>query len=178
MDFGNDGTRTNAPATGAVDLTAQIPWNSGAGTSTMDMSFDPFTQYSTNSNILATTQDGKGVGNITSISIEKDGQLFANLDNGQTSIIGTMALVNFANPEGLTRLGGTLLQQSPDSGEPLTGTPQTGTFGEIQAGAIELSTVDIANEFVSLLTLQRGFQASARVITTLNQLVGEVFQIV
>lgn len=177
MTFGSDGTRSNAPAVGSSDIQITLPWNNGSGNSVIDVSFDPFTQYATNSNILAITQDGKGVGNITSVSIEKNGEIFANLDNGQTSIIGVVGLVNFASPEGLTRIGGQLLQQSPSSGEPLPGEPSSGTFGEIQSGAVELSTVDIANEFVSLITTQRGFQASARIITTLNQLLNEIIQL-
>ncbi|MBX7139122.1 MAG: flagellar biosynthesis protein FlgE, partial [Oligoflexia bacterium] len=63
------------------------------------------------------------------------------------------------------------------SGEPIVGRPQTGTFGAVQSGSIELSTVDIANEFVKMITLQRGFQANSRIITTINQLLNEVIQL-
>ena len=85
--------------------------------------------------------------------------------------------MNFANPEGLTRMGKNLLAQSPDSGEPIVGTPKSGTFGAVKSGSIELSTVDIASEFVKAITLQRGFQASSRVITTINQLLNEIIQL-
>lgn len=177
MTFNGDGTRSNTPATGTSDLTYAISWNNNSDPSSIDASFTPFTQFSNNSNILSLTQDGKGVGNVTSLSIEKNGDIFAILDNGQTSNIGSIKLVNFSNPEGLTRVGGQLLQQSPGSGEPIVGDADTGTFGIIQAGAVELSTVDIANQFVKLITLQRGFQANSRIITTINQLLNEIIQL-
>jgi flagellar hook protein FlgE len=85
--------------------------------------------------------------------------------------------VNFASPEGLNRIGNNLLSQSNASGEPIVGRPTSGTFGSIKAGAVELSTVDIASEFVKMITLQRGFQASSRIITTINQLLNEIIQL-
>ncbi len=180
LAFANgDGTRTNTPAAGSSDLTAIIPWNNGSvANGTIDISFDPFTQFSSSSNISGITQDGQGIGTVTSVSIEGDGQIFAVLDNGQTAVIGSIGLVNFANPEGLTRVGNQLLQQSTESGEPVVGLPDTGTFGTLSSGSVELSTVDIANEFVKLITLQRGFQANSRVITIINQLLGEIQQLV
>lgn len=178
MNFGGDGSRTNAPAAGAVDFTAAIPWNTGASASSIGIKFDPFTQYASNPNILSITQDGKGIGTVGSVSIEKNGDIFALLDNGQAAVIGTVGLCNFTNPEGLVRIGGTLLQQSPNSGEPVIGKPETGAFGSVQSGSLELSTVDMASEFVKLITLQRGFQANSRIITTINQLLNEIIQLV
>ena len=92
-------------------------------------------------------------------------------------MIGSIGLVNFSNPEGLTRIGNNLLQQSTQSGEPVVGRAQSGTFGTVESGRIELSTVDIANEFVKLITLQRGFQANSRIITTINQLLNDIIQL-
>jgi flagellar hook protein FlgE len=118
------------------------------------------------------------VGAVTSLSVGKNGDISALFDNGQAAIIGTVGLVDFSNPEGLTRIGSNLLQQSPASGAPVIGRPDTGKMGSIQSGALELSTVDIATEFVKLITLQRGFQASSRMITTVNQLLNDVIQLV
>jgi flagellar hook protein FlgE len=174
MSFGGDGQRTNPPA---VDLAASITWNNGSNASAIDLTLDPFTQYSASSNVLSITQDGKGIGAVTNIQIQDNGQIFALLSNGQSATIGTVGLVNFANAEGLTRMGKNLLAQSPDSGEPIVGSPKSGTFGAVKSGSIELSTVDIASEFVKAITLQRGFQASSRVITTINQLLNEIIQL-
>lgn len=176
MNFGGDGTRISPPASG-TDLTAHIAWNNGANASDVDLDLTSFTQYSGNSNILSIQQDGQGVGTVTSLNIETNGQIFARLSNGQSAVIGTVGMVNFANPEGLTRVGANLLQQSSQSGEPVVGRPDSGTFGSIESGRIELSTVDIANEFVKLITLQRGFQANSRIITTINQLLNDIIQL-
>lgn len=177
MTFGGDGNRTDAPAVGSFDVTPTITWNNGASASTVNIDMRNFTQFSSPSNVLSITQDGQGIGNVTSLNIEKDGDIFALLSNGQSATIGIIGLVNFANPEGLTRVGASLLQQSGDSGEPVVGTPQSGTLGTLQSGSLELSTVDIANEFVKLITLQRGFQANSRIITTINQLLSELIQL-
>jgi flagellar hook protein FlgE len=177
MTFNGDGTRSNAPAIGTYDLVASIPWNNGSDPSSVNISFDPFTQYSGSSNILSITQDGQGVGTVVSLAIDSDGAISARLSNGQSAVVGAIGLVNFANPEGLTRIGNQLLQQSTSSGEPVVGRPLTGTFGGVESGRIELSTVDIANEFVRMITLQRGFQANSRVITTINQLLNEIIQL-
>ena len=178
LEFGSDGSRTNSPSPGATDITATIPWNNGAdATAEVDFTYDPATSFSAESNVLSISQDGKGIGSVTSISIEENGDIFALLSNGQSAIIGKLGLINFSNPEGLTRVGNNLLQQSASSGEPIVGSPQTGTLGTVQAGSIELSTVDIANEFVKIITLQRGFQANARIITSIDQLLNEIIQL-
>lgn len=179
LDFDASG---QLESTSTSALTFSVPWNNGStegGTNqsiTVDLS--AFTQYSSASNVTAITQDGKGIGTVGNVQIDKDGSIFALLSNGQAATIGTIGMANFSNPEGLVRIGGTLLQQSPQSGEPVVGRPQSGTFGAVQSGALELSTVDIANEFVKLITLQRGFQANSRIINTINQLLNEIVQLV
>ncbi len=177
MTFDGRGQRTPAPVVGTPDFTSNVTWNNGSDASAVDFLFDPFTQYASNSNILSITQDGKGVGAVASISIGTDGAISALLSNGQSASIGTIGLANFASPEGLTRIGKNLLTQSIASGEPIVGKPNSGTFGTVRSGSIELSTVDIASEFVKVITLQRGFQASSRLITTINSLLNEIIQL-
>ncbi len=177
LTFGGNGQRSPAFAAGTPDLTMTIDWNNGADQSVTDLNFNPMTQYAAASNILSVSQDGKGIGSVNSISIGQDGRVSALLTNGQTSVIGSIALANFANPEGLLRLGKNQLSVSVASGDAIYGKPTTGTFGGIKAGTVELSTVDIASEFVRIITLQRGFQASTRIITTINQLLNDVIQL-
>jgi flagellar hook protein FlgE len=177
MTFRGDGQRT-APATpDTPDIQGSIAWNNGANPTNLSVNFSPFTQYSANANILSISQDGKGIGAVTDVNIGENGQISAVLSNGQTALIGTVGLVNFASPEGLTRIGKNLLSQSPSSGEPIVGRPTSGTFGALKSGSVELSTVDIASEFVKIITLQRGFQASSRIITTINQLLNDIIQL-
>jgi len=86
-------------------------------------------------------------------------------------------MASFSNQEGLSRLSGNILSTSTASGAAVIGRPDSGVLGSIKAGTLELSTVDIASEFVKIITLQRGFQASSRIITTINQLLNEIIQL-
>ncbi len=178
MKFDGNGTRTNAPSIVQSDISANVKWSGGAAPTDIDFSFTPFTMYSTSGGITSITGDGNGVGSISSLNIAKNGDIFALLDNGQSSIIGTVGLANFANSEGLIRVGSNYLQESIDSGAPIVGRAGSGTLGRVESGSLELSTVDIASEFVKLITVQRGFQANSRIITTINQLLNELINLV
>lgn len=173
LNFNPDGTL----ASGGT-MTTPIVWNNGSAASSINFDLSGFTQFSTASNISSITGDGSGIGAVTSLSIDRDGTILAILDNGQASTIGTVGMANFSNAEGLVRVGANLLQQTTDSGAPIIGNPNAGTFGAVESGSIELSTVDIASEFVKLITLQRGFQSNSRIITTINQLLNEIIQLV
>jgi len=177
LTFGTNGQRSPAPVPGTPDITSTIAWNNGSNASTIDMTFNPMTQYSANSNILSVSQDGTGVGSVQSLSVGGDGKITALLSNGQNSTLGQLALATFPNQEGLSRVGGNLMVASTDSGEAVIGRPESGSYGTIKSGTVELSTVDIASEFVKIITLQRGFQASSRVITTINQLLNDIIQL-
>lgn len=177
LTFGGNGQRNPAFVVGTPDLTMAITWTNGSDPSATDLNFNPMTQYAAASNILSVSQDGKGIGSVNSISIGQDGKVSALLTNGQVSVIGSLALANFSNPEGLLRLGNNQLGVSVASGDAIFGKADSGTFGTIKAGNVELSTVDIASEFVRIITLQRGFQASTRIITTINQLLNDVIQL-
>ncbi len=177
ITFGGDGQRDAPPAPGAADITANIAWNNGSAASDIEFAFLPLTQYASASNILSVTQDGNGIGAVQSISVAPDGRITALLTNGQNSALGQLALANFSNQEGLARLSGNLLSSSTLSGAAIIGRAETGNFGSIKSGTLELSTVDIASEFVRIITLQRGFQASSRIITTINQLLNEIIQL-
>jgi flagellar hook protein FlgE len=177
MTFGGDGRRNPLPTSGVADFTATVAWSNGSDVSEVDFTFNPLTQFSTASNILSISQDGTGVGTVQSISVGSDGRITALLSNGQQSLLGQVAMASFSNQEGLGRVTGNLLTSSTASGAPVIGRPETGVLGSIKSGTLELSTVDIASEFVKIITLQRGFQASSRLITTINQLLNEIIQL-
>ncbi len=174
MTFDGSGVRTSFSA---PDMTLAPVWNNGSETGDIEVNFDPFTQFSAPSSISSISQNGKGVGNIVSVSVQSDGTLFAQLDNGLTTSIGTVALATFANAEGLSRSGDSLYTESANSGEPVIGTPGSGKFGSTQSGSLELSTADIADDFIKLISLQRGFQGSARVITSIDDLLNEIINL-
>ncbi|MCB9623936.1 MAG: flagellar hook-basal body complex protein, partial [Sandaracinus sp.] len=94
--------------------------------------------------------------------------------NGQRRVLGQVALADFASEAGLERAGSNLWAATDASGEALVGTPGAGGLGSVVAGALEGSNVDIGQEFVDMIAFQRGFQASSRVITTADEMYGEL----
>ena len=176
ITFDGNGVRTGLPLAGP-DFTLTPTWAGGAAPSNITATFDPMTQFSTVSNISAIDQNGNGTGSVVSFEIEPDGNLFAQLDNGETSTIGTIGLAIFANPEGLDRVGNSLFIETTTSGEPVAGEPGSGTFGELESGALELSNADIASDFVKLISIQRGFQASSRIITNIDDLLNDIINL-
>jgi len=174
LTFDGNGNRTNVPTLPDKDIASTVQWSKGAGKTTIEYSFADFTMYSTNAGVSSITGDGNGVGQISGLNIDSTGEIYALLDNGQSSIIGTIGMANFANSEGLERIGSNYLEETIDSGSPIIGTSGSGKLGKIESGSLELSTVDIASEFVKLITLQRNFQANSRIVTTVNQLLNEI----
>jgi flagellar hook protein FlgE len=174
IGFDGSGARLTDPA---FDFQTNITWGNGSQAGVMNFKFSPFTQYSASSSISGVSQDGTGGGSVTSFSVEKDGRVIASLDNGQDAVIGTIGISTFANPEALRRAGGSLFAETAETGEPVFGTPDSGVFGGIQSGALELSTTDIAADFIKLISLQRGFQGSSRIITSIDQLLNEIINL-
>jgi flagellar hook protein FlgE len=177
MTFGGDGRRNPLPTPGVADFTANVAWSNGADASAIEFMFSPLTQFSSQSNILSISQDGTGVGAVQSISVGTDGKITALLSNGQQNMLGQLAMASFSNQEGLGRQTGNVFTESAASGAAIIGRAESGALGSIKSGTLELSTVDIASEFVKIITLQRGFQASSRLITTINQLLNEIIQL-
>lgn len=175
LHFNNDGSIDSS--TVSPIATAAAPWNNGSAAGSFSVDFTNFTQFAAASAINAVDQDGSGGGNVISFGVDTNGTLSALLNNGQTSEIGVIALAKFSNPEGLTRKGGSTYAQTSTSGAPVVGAPGTGQFGGISAGALELSTADLADDFVKLIQLQRGFQGSSRVIGRINDLLNEIIQL-
>ena len=140
---------------------------SGAGT-------DGMLQQGSPSVLQTLSQDGFSSGTLTGTSIGEDGSITGRFSNGTTQAIGQVELTRFINPDGLQPIGRNLFIQSGDSGTPLVGNPGTGSFGKISASTLESSNVDLGDELVNMITMQRGFQANSRIITTTNDLLGEL----
>ncbi|MBT3983433.1 MAG: flagellar hook protein FlgE [Bacteriovoracaceae bacterium] len=135
------------------------------------------TQYGSKSAVSRHTQNGASAATITSMSFNDEGLLSAFYSNGETRNIGLMGVAKFENNEGLFKMGKNLFKASLKSGQGALGKPgQTGR-GQILSKSVELSNVDIANEFVNLMTAQRNFQANTRTITTADQMLQEVLNI-
>lgn len=167
---------TDVSATGVLDLAAFTPAN---GAQPIDLSFDYSlsTQYGGNFGVNDLTQDGFTAGRLSGIDIDKTGVVFARFTNGHSSALGKIALARFNNPQGLRQAGDTNWQETFTSGDPLIGEANTSSFGLIQAGALENSNVDIAEQLVNLITAQRNFQANAQVISTADTVTQTIINI-
>jgi flagellar hook protein FlgE len=165
-----DGTLTSGP----LAVPAGTVPNLGAFAVNFGTAADPVTQYGASASVLARTQSGNAAGSLESFSMGRDGTLVGTYSNGQTRPIGLVAMAAFANPQGLEKIGSSQFRVSANSGAAEIGQAGTGGRGILLQGVLEMSNVDLAGEFTSLIVAQRGFQANSRVITTSDEMLQEV----
>lgn len=135
------------------------------------------TQYGSQSAIARHSQDGASAATLASMSFNDDGILTAAYSNGESRNIAQIAIGKFENNEGLFKTGKNLFKESMRSGQAAMGKPGEAGRGEVLAKSLELSNVDLAGEFVNLMTSQRNFQANAKTITTSDQMLQEVLNL-
>lgn len=120
------------------------------------------------------TGAGAAMGSLQSFSLGNDGTITGVYSNQERRTIGTLALATFANPGGLTKAGNSSYRVGDNSGDPQVGIAGTGGRGTLTAGALEMSNVDLSQEFTGLIIAQRGFQANSKVITTSDQILNDL----
>ncbi|MFC1491133.1 flagellar hook-basal body complex protein [Nitrospinota bacterium] len=135
---------------------------------------DGVTQFSGSSAVINQQQNGFTTGTLQSIGVGKNGNISGQFTNGQTRDLARIVLANFNAPQGLGSQGSSLFSETQDSGQPIQGQATTAGFGSVLSNSVELSNVDIAEEFVKLIQEQQAFQANARVISTTEDLLDEV----
>ena len=135
------------------------------------------TAFASPSTISATYQDGSSSANLITFSIDAEGIIQGIYTNGESAPLGQLAVATFTNPVGLVRLGENLFGGSASSGEASIGAATEGQRGSITGGALELSNVDIAQEFTKLIVSQRGYQANSRMITTTDEVTQETINL-
>lgn len=138
---------------------------------------DASTQYGSDSSVARHTQNGASAATLSSLSFNDKGILTAAYDNGDQRNIAQVAIAKFENNEGLFKMGKNLFKETRKSGQGALGKPGDDGRGEVLAKSIELSNVDIADEFIDLMNAQRNFQANTRTITTSDQMLQEVLNI-
>lgn len=163
---------------GATDIEA-FTFDPGNGAAELNVmpDFSDLTQLDFSSNITAKSQDGFAPGELATFNIESTGVITGTYTNGIVREIGQVAMASFANPEGLSKMGSNLYDISGNSGGPRIGLPDTEGRGLIQSGALEMSNVDLANEFTEMITTNRAFQANTRVISTSDEVLLELINI-
>ncbi|MCK5010469.1 MAG: flagellar hook-basal body complex protein, partial [Deltaproteobacteria bacterium] len=147
-------------------------WDDTASAAMADL-----TGYASPSSTSALFQDGYAPGSVQNVSVDQDGQIIGLFTNGQTRTLGQVLLADFISPWGLTKMGRSLYAESASSGQPTVGEPGTGGRGQISPNSLEMSNVDMASEFVTMITAQRAYQANARVITSSNEMLSELMNI-
>ncbi len=131
------------------------------------------TQYAKASTTTYQNADGYGSGDLEDIDVDSDGVITGIYSNGENIPLYQLALADFLNPQGLYSVGGNLFRETRDSGTAITNVPGTGGLGSISPNSYEQSNVDIATEFVNMITIQRAYQANSKIITTLDAMLSE-----
>jgi flagellar hook protein FlgE len=154
----NFGTTATEGGTG-TDMTTQFGGSSASGV---------------NSFVRYMNQDGYSAGSLTAIDIDESGFVTGSFSNGQTQSLAQIALADFPNVNGISRVGKNNFIETNESGNRVVGSPNQGVFGSIRSGFLEQSNTDLAEEFVRLILSQRAFQANTRTIATTNELLANL----
>ncbi|MBA4010354.1 MAG: transposase [Phenylobacterium sp.] len=160
--------------------TAGTPrWADSLGVQASDIALDwsKVTQYASPSTLNSANSDGANVGNVVGVEVSEDGVVSAIFDNSEVRQIAKIGLASFANPDGLAAVSGNAYRATIPSGEFVIKQPGIGGAGEIAAGTLEASTVDLSAEFTGLITTQKAYSASSKIITTADQMLEELINI-
>ncbi|PFA67877.1 flagellar basal-body rod protein FlgF [Bacillus sp. AFS015802] len=173
ITFDNAG-KVQSPASGYVPFPITLNNSTGANPSqTIDLDFSKITQFDSSSSANVDTVDGNSEGYLESFNIGSSGEVNGVFSNGEVRVLSQLALATFSNPGGLTKAGNNLFQASNNSGLPNQGVAGEGR-GSLQSGSLEMSNVDLSEEFTEMITAQRGFQANTRIITTSDEILQEL----
>ncbi len=168
-----DPTKSDVPALqfsvpGANDVDVKLNLGSGAS---------GLTQSATSSTAVLRDQNGYTAGTLQNYSIDRSGVINGSYSNGTTQALGRIVLADFNNPAGMLKTGDNMYQESANSGGAVLGYALEGSQSQITAGALEMSNVDLAQEFTNMIIAQRAFQANGKVITTSDQMLQELMQV-
>jgi len=146
----------------------------GASDLSIALHFNSITQVAGASSLDAGMIDGWPTGTLESYTFDSKGVISGFYSNGQTRTLGQIAVANFANPGGLQKVGKSLFVDSNNSGPPDIGEAGVAGRGTIAPSSLEMSNVDLAEEFTQMIITQRGFQANSRIITVSDELLQEL----
>ena len=165
--FGADGTPTSG-----TEATLTL-----ADGGSIALDFTNISQFGGPSYLGVSNMNGHSMGNISDISIDRDGIIRVQYQGGGERVAGQIALSNFVNPAGLVAVGDTMFREGPNSGKAVIGIPNSDARGSVLSGTLEMSNVNPANEMVNLILAQRGYQINSRVITTADSVVEEAINL-
>jgi flagellar hook protein FlgE len=145
-----------------------------AGGQTITVDVSDLTGFAGQTTAAALSQDGSAMGSLQAFTMSPDGTLVGVFSNGLKQPLAQVALSNFNNPAGLEKVGGSMYRTTVNSGTSQLGTAGAGGRGLLSSGTLEMSNVDLAQEFTNLIVAQRGFQANSRVITTSDSILEDL----
>lgn len=163
--------------------TFSVNWNNGTSAQTITWQVrdssgsSNVSQYAASSSTNSSFQDGYGAGSLRDLSVDQNGIVSGSFTNGQVLALAQVSLASFNNPNGLLQIGNTEWGQTIASGAPTIGVANAGGRGGVLGANLELSNVDVAEEFTRLIVSQRGYQANSRVVTTTDQLLQETLNL-
>ncbi len=153
------------------------PGGGATGPQAVDVDFSAITQLAHDADAVARIQNGRPAASLTDVILQENGIIVGAYNDGRQVIMGRIALAAFANPAGLERTGNNLYKAGSATGEILIGAADSGGRGRVVAQALELSNVDLTEAFVDMISTQRAFQASTRVISAADKLLEEVMRL-
>jgi flagellar hook protein FlgE len=163
-------------AGGGPNNIGPFDWGNGSNPGqAIDITFDT-TQFNSVSTVISQDQNGFAAGNLTSVDINGEGAVVASYSNGEQIKVANLVLGRFNNPGGLQLAGNNLFAASDASGVARVGLPGP-ELGNVYTNSLEQSNVDMGAEFVRMITVQRGFQANSKIITTVDELLGELINL-
>lgn len=175
LTFDANGNLTSTP-TGS--LTFNFAYWTGGGTQPVTIDFSNSTQYGSPNAVIFQNQNGYTAGNLIAVTVDQDGVIAGVFTNGQVRNVAQVVLAKFVAAHNLTKVGKNLFLESFSSGGPTYGSPGTVGVGKVFANSLEASNVDLAEEFIRMIAAQRGYQANVRVITTTDNMLNELMNIV
>ncbi|NLM37067.1 MAG: flagellar hook protein FlgE [Firmicutes bacterium] len=151
-------------------------WATGSGADALNITIDfsSITQHHADESTLAYEQDGYRMGYLDSFRVDSAGRVIGIFTNGLTRTVAQIAIATCTNPAGLEKMGDTMFRETNNSGTIQINLPGVGGAGMITAGALEMSNVDLSQEFTDMIVTQRGFQANSRIITTSDEMLQEL----
>lgn len=178
-EFSESGGIVINQATQGVDDPIQIKIVNGQNSrDKQDLDFSALTFNSRKNNLSLSKQDGSAPGTLDSYEVAADGTIMGVYSTGATIPLGRIVLATVPNPNGLVAGGGNLYYTSPASGDAQYGYPELGGKGAIRQYNLESSNVEMSDEFTRLISIERGFQANSRIITTADEMLQELLQMV
>ncbi|MDT5036655.1 MAG: flagellar hook protein FlgE, partial [Micromonosporaceae bacterium] len=173
----DDGTNTTGPTSVSFNPDGTVPNPTTFTVGAVNVDLSSVTNFAGASTVQASSQDGSAAGSLQSFSIGGDGVLTGVYSNGLKQNLGQVAVATFNNAPGLEKSGGSTYRSTVNSGLAQLGVAGSTGRGTLQAGSLEMSNVDLAQEFTNLIIAQRGFQANSKVISTSDELLQALIEL-